>query len=80
MYNALLDLAEVCLCGRHGLLIDRAPVHVRGGEWGRECPKCGNLDSLAGLAPTARRALLREAARRWEGRVAQRAPGHRQAS
>jgi hypothetical protein len=80
MYEQLLDLSEVCFCGRYGPLVERVPVYIADGEWGLECPECGHLDQFLSLAPLARRQLLRQAARHWEGRDARRAPRHRQAS
>jgi hypothetical protein len=53
-----------CFCGRHGLLIDRIPVYAGDGEWGLECPDCGNLERLTFLSPEERHEWLLQAAER----------------
>ena len=57
-------MREVCFCGRHGLVIDRVPVYAGDGEWGLECPVCGNLERLPFLPPDERHERLRQAAAR----------------
>jgi hypothetical protein len=57
-------MREVCFCGRHGLLIDRTPVYAGDGEWGPECPDCGNPERLLFLSPEERHEWLLQAADR----------------
>ena len=57
-------MREVCFCGWAGDVADRAPVYAGDGDWGLECPRCGQLDRLEWLPDDARARTLAEAARR----------------
>jgi len=66
MYDAHLEIHEVCFCGWQGQLIDRTPVYAGDGGWGLQCPRCGHLDELIPHGPALRDRLLRAAVERHE--------------
>ena len=57
-------MREVCFCGWAGDVADRVPVYAGDGDWGLECPRCGQLDRLEWLPDDARARTMAEAARR----------------
>jgi hypothetical protein len=59
-----LAVTEVCFCGWSGDFEDKELVLVAEGLCGLRCPRCGRIDALDALPPTARTAMIQAAIER----------------